>query len=650
MRKKDPFTLDFGPETESKPRKPLDWEESAVDELSLVEGFSQKISIQNLVWLRLFLFVCFVVLASRLVYLQVFLGDHFSDFAQKNRLREQSILAPRGLIKDRFGEILAKNTASYNLTAVPFDLPKNDLKAYLESLSKLIKFNPLEAEKQILSYNLTSIEPVIIAQNISLEESVLFETKASEFIGFSVQKVPVRDYSMPEAYFHLLGYAGLVNPADLKSSLQNTYAPIDFIGKSGVEQAYESYLRGKNGFTQIEVDARGNLLSKLGTKEPEGGKTLVLNIDKALQEALYKALKRPLGKGRAAAVAINPKSGEVLAFLSLPGLDGSKFARGFSHNEYNKIVSDKALPLFNRVIQGTYPPGSTVKPMVAGAALQEKIIDETTIYRDSGVLVIPNQYNPKINYNFYGWKRDGLGLVDVKLAIAKSSDIFFYIISGGYPQANYPGLGVDKLSDYYLKFGLGKPTGIDLPGEKGGLVPNPQWKAQYYKTDPVLSKWYLGDTYHLGIGQGDLLVTPLQVALWTGTFANNGVAMQPQILKKVVESDSEQVIFEQSPQVLIPAFLDFKNIKLAQEGMRETVLTGSGRLLNTLPISSAGKTGTSQFDSSDPQKTHAWFTAYAPYEDPQIVITVLIEAGGEGSSVAVPVVYETLNWWAKNRY
>jgi penicillin-binding protein 2 len=242
-----------------------------------------------------------------------------------------------------------------------------------------------------------------------------------------------------------------------------------------------------------------------------------------------------------------------------------------------------------------------------------------------------------------------LGVVDVKSAIAKSSDIFFYIVAGGYPKANLLGLGIDKLSAYYRKFGLGQMTGVDLPGEKTGLVPDVKWKAEYFKHDPILSKWYLGDTYHVGIGQGDLLTTPLQVLLWTATIANRGVGMQPQVLKSIIDEEQKQLIFEQTPKVKIEKFVDYKNLKLVQEGMQETVLSGSGRLLNTLSITSAGKTGTSQFDGSDPKKTHAWFTAYAPYEDPQIAITVLVEAGGEGSSVSVPIVKEVLNWWSKNR-
>ena len=646
---KDPFQIDLEfPET--KPKKPLDWEESAVDSLSSVEGFAQKTSTSSQQWLKWVLWAMFLVIGSRIFYLQAVEGEYFRQISENNRLRSQVILTPRGLIKDRRGEVLAKNLASYNLVAIPFGLSRNELDVQLAKLATVVDFDIAVAKQKILNANPSSLDPVVIEQDIPVEQGILFETKTSEFTGFSVQKIPVRDYINPESLFHIVGYAGLISQEEFSKLNPEIYSSIDFIGKSGVEQSYESYLHGENGFTQVEVDAQGNLISKLGTKDPAPGNTLILNLDKGLQDLLYKELAGPSGRRRAAAVAMNPKTGEVLALVSTPGLDGSKFARGFTTEEYQKILSDPALPLFNRTLFGTYPPGSTVKPMNAIAALEEKVIHEDTVYNDTGVLVIPNQFDPSIDYNFYGWKRTGLGKVDVRQAIALSSDIFFYIVAGGYPSQDLPGLGIDRLAAYYRKFNLGRLTGIDLPGEKPGLVPDAEWKDQYYNHDPILGKWYLGDTYHAGIGQGDLLVTPLQMAEWISIIANRGVGMQPQVLKKVLKGDSDTVLFEQKPKVLVERFAEAKNIKIAQEGMRETVVSGTARSLNTLPITSAGKTGTSQFDGSDPKRTHAWFTAYAPYEDPQIVIVVLVEAGGEGSSVSVPVVRDALAWWAKNRY
>lgn len=650
MKNKNPFVFNFGNIIQKK-SKPIEWEESAVDTLSPVEGFVNEYENFSVAKFKFLIFIIFFIIFFKIFSLQILNSQDYQTVAENNWLRKQIILAPRGLIKDRNDVVLAKNVASLNLIATPVDLNKNEIRKELEKLSTLIRFDVDKAEAKIKKTPQSSLEPVVIKNDISLEESIVFETKASDFVGYSVQKVPVREYLNPNALFHVLGYSGYISDSEYERIDKTKYDKLDFIGKTGIENMYESYLHGANGYGQIEVDARGYLISKLGSKEPVSGKTLYLNLDFELQEFLFNQLKGNSGKRRSAGIALNPKNGEVLALVSLPGFDGGKFMKGFDIDEYEKVLKDKTLPLFNRAIAGTYPPGSTVKPMVAIAGLEEGVIGEYTKYNDKGVLVIPHQYDPKIEYNFYGWKRDGLGLVDVKQAIAKSSDIFFYIVSGGYQKQDFPGLGIDKLASYYRKFNLGKLTEIDLPGEKTGLVPDPLWKQEFYKNDKILSRWYLGDTYHVGIGQGDLLSTPLQVAVWTAAIANKGVGMQPQVLKKIVDqNDSNKTIFEQKPLVLFDRFVDIKNIWLAQEGMRQTVLEGSGRALNNLSISSAGKTGTSQFDGSDPNKTHAWFTAYAPYENPEIVITVLVEAGGEGSAVSVPVVKETLKWWVENRH
>jgi penicillin-binding protein 2 len=267
---------------------------------------------------------------------------------------------------------------------------------------------------------------------------------------------------------------------------------------------------------------------------------------------------------------------------------------------------------------------------------------------DRGVLVIPNQFDPSIAYNFVSWKRDGLGPVNVYSAIAKSSDIYFYILAGGHPSSPIPGLGAEKLAEYYRKFNLDKLTGIDIQGEKPGVVADPAWKSKYFKNDPILSKWYLGDTYHVGIGQGDMLTTPLQVALWTAIIANDGVGYKPKILSEILDEQGK-VIFKNEPEIIVEKFASEENLRMVQEGMRQTVEYGSGVKLLDLPFMSAGKTGTSQFDGSDPSRTHAWFTAYAPFDDPEIVITVLVEAGGEGHAAAVPVVKEALKWWYENK-
>ncbi|MDE2311626.1 MAG: penicillin-binding protein 2 [Patescibacteria group bacterium] len=632
-------------------RRALDWDETAADTaLSTDEIYDRDRPQPKFFWLWLILAVCFLALGGRVFYLQIVRGKDFRALSENNRIRSQDLLAPRGKILDRYGEPLAENTASFNLVATPFDLPKSGLDVEVQQLAADLKLDLNDLNKKLAGANRVSIQPLLLAQDLSLNQSILFETKATQYIGFSIQKIPIRQYQDAPVFSHVVGYTGLVGPGELdSSSSKGDYSSVDYIGKTGVEKQYEKFLHGQNGRDLVEVDAAGKVLDVLGEDQPVPGQSLMLNIDKGLQEELYRSLAAsPAAK--AAAVAVDPRNGQVLALVSLPGFDNNLFAHGISGGDYQTLVSNKNQPLFDRAIAGTYPPGSTVKPMVATAALQNGIISDSTVIYDNGVLTVPNQFDPSQSYQFHGWKPGGLGPMTVRSAIAMSSDIFFYTVAGGYPHSPVPdGLGAQRLADYFRKFNVGSLTGIDLQGEQPGLVPDPAWKEKYFHDDPILSKWYLGDTYHLGIGQGDLLVTPLQVAEWTSIIANNGVGYKPEIGQKVVDQ-SGNVVWQNQPQVLVSNVADLANLKIVQEGMRQTVLAGTARALQSLPISSAGKTGTSQFDGSDPKRTHAWFTVYAPYEDPQIVVTVLVEAGGEGNAVAEPVARDALLWWAQHRY
>ncbi len=643
----NPF--DDRPSTEIKHGKGLEWDEAIADSNSDVdEQSSQADTALDIKWLKPVIVLGFVLLFARLSYLQVVKGESLSNRAEGNRTRKLSLPAPRGLIVDRYGSNLTYNGASFNLVAIPFDLPQEGLSQTIESLASTLKLDSAEITKTIQNANRKSFQPILIKANLDEKDRILFETKAANFPGITIITVPVRDYVEPQIYSHLLGYTSIISESELGKFGQG-YELSDVVGKSGIESQYERFLKGQNGRQEIEVDATGKLMKVIGEVEPKVGNTLVLNIDKDLQDEIYKYFSVGIAGTKGAVVAMDPRNGEVLAFLSLPGYNTNLFSRGISNQDYRNLLEDKNLPLFNRVVAGIYPPGSTVKPMVGLAALEEGSVKENTIVVDNGKLVIPNQYNPAISYDFVGWKRDGLGPVNVAKAIAVSSDIYFYVVTGGHPSSPVTPLGIEKLSKWYRKFYLGKPTGIDIPGEKSGVVADPDWKAKYFAGDNILSRWYLGDTYHVGIGQGDMLVTPLQVASWTATIANNGVGMKPRLLNSVKDG-SGKVVFESKEQVLIPKVGSDKNLAIVQGGMRETVLYGSGRQLLSLPITSAGKTGTSQFDGSDPKKTHAWFTAYAPYENPQIVVTVLVEAGGEGNAAAVPIANKVLAWWAEHRY
>ncbi|MEZ4179934.1 MAG: penicillin-binding protein 2 [Candidatus Doudnabacteria bacterium] len=650
---KDPFGIEKKSDTGLLKHGDLEWEEGAVDQHSKVEGFSEESDLEprTFWWLRASLGIAALILVGQLINLQVVQGGKFRELSDGNRLRLQTILAPRGFITDRYSQPLAKNTASFNLAVTPVDVPEDNYWSIYQKFAELFQISPEEIDQLVKDSIGGPLDPVLIKRNISQQESIKFEVHAGELPGFSLVNNPVRDYLSPEIFSHALGYTGVISETEYQELENEGYGLNDFIGKSGIELSYEKYLRGINGNKQVEVDASGNAIKVLGVVEPEPGNIVELNIDKELQEKLYQEFSARGTTNKGAAVALNPKTGEVLALVSVPGFNNNLFAPGIKTADYKALVENPNLPLFNRAISGVYPPGSTIKMVTAAAALQDGQVSEDTVIYDGGVLVINNQFNPSIKYNFVGWKRSGLGPMTVTSAIAESSDIYFYTVAGGHPSSTIEGLGAEKLADYYRDFGMGAPTGIDIQGEKSGIVADPDWKAEFHAGDPISSKWYLGDTYHIAIGQGDMLATPLQVANWTAAIANNGSAYKPRLLRRVIAQTGE-VIYEPTPELVIKPSVTSDVMKVVQEGMRLNVIgaKGSGRQLQSLPISAAGKTGTSQFDGSDPSRTHAWYTAYAPYEDPQIVVTVLVEAGGEGHAAAVPIVKATLEWWAEHRY
>lgn len=624
----------------------LEWEEAVFTPVSPTQDPRSLENPAKVKWWLLLLLVCSTLtLVARLGWLQLGQGSELRALADGNRLRERILLAPRGEVLDRYGEVLARSAPSFRLLVVPFDVPRGQLSDRLTELAQVLRLDSGALADVTRTIDSKSIEPLTLVSNLSKDQAVLFETRSVEFPGFLVQAVPVREYTSPLAFAHVLGITGSIGGAD--DYLDNPlYSPQDVVGKNGLEYTYESILKGANGRDLVEVDAAGAVVKSLGQLPSSPGATLRSTLDKGLQEVIYAQFaEKPYMKG--AAVALNPKTGAVLALVSFPSFDSNAFAQGMSAAAYQTLLNNKQLPLFNRVIGAQLPPGSTVKPMVGVAALREGVVTDRTIIYDRGKITVPNQFNPAISYDFVGWKRTGLGPMTIRSAIASSSDIYFYVVGGGYPGTGVDGLGIEKLASYYRKFNLGKLTGIDLPGEKPGVVADPAWKAAFYKSDPILGKWYLGDTYHVAIGQGDMLVTPLQVAEWTATIANNGVGMKPHVLDTAKDGNGA-IVGQFKSEVLIPKVADDSIISIVQQAMRQTVLEGSAQQLKTLPMSSAGKTGTAQFDNNASE--HAWLTAYAPYEEPEIVLTVLVEGGGEGHAVAGPIVKEVFKWWAEHRY
>jgi penicillin-binding protein 2 len=587
------------------------------------------------------IFLCLSVLFGRIFYLQAFQGTGYKALAEGNKLRTQYILAPRGLFEDRNGKVIAGNMPSFELVAVTADFPKDKVEfdGRLTQVASIIGLDTAVLSDTIKNLTPDSYSAQTLVQNITKDQALVLIAKSDDLKGFMVQNNPIRDYKDPLAFAHLTGYTGKITADELTQNSKE-YILNDYIGKTGLEIQYEQYLRGTLGKRQAEVDASGDFKKTLAEVPAINGSNVKLNIDYDLQKTLFDSLTTMLGKTRtkkAAAVATNPKTGEVLALISLPGFDSNMFARGIKNNEYATLINDPNVPLLNRVISGTYPPGSTIKPVMGLAALSEKVVDTNTRILDNGVIRVGS-------FTFYGYEREGLGLMDIYSAIARSSDIFFYTVGGGNLDTGFEGLGPDRIATWFRKFHLGSTLGIDLPSEKPGLVPDPEWKERVKK-----EQWFLGNTYHESIGQGDVLTTPLQVNSWTATIANGGKVMQPYILNEVVGQDGK-VEAKGESKILSENIFDPNYVKIIQDAMRQTVTIGSGRSLLNVGVDVAGKTGTAQFDARDLSLTHAWFTSYAPFNDPQIALTVLVEGGGEGHAAAVPVAKDVYTWWAQNRY
>ena len=605
---------------------------------TVLEGEKESLN-SSFLFLGLILFVGF--LGVRLYQLQVFQGDEFRSLAEGNKLKVEYVLAPRGLIVDKYNKVIASNTPSFELVAASLRLKDDSLvDAKLAIITQSVSLDAQELKKLIADSQASGSDYFTLAVNLTKEQALFLISKQNELSGFSVQNNPIRDYKDPLVFAHLVGYTGKITKEELSDNQSKNYLFNDVIGKTNLEVQYESYLRGIAGRKQIEVDATGNFRKNLPEVPPLPGHNLKLNIDYDLQKTIYESMESVMkrtGSRKAVAVATDPATGKVLALVNFPSYDNNWFARGISQSEYSSLIQNSDHPLLNRAVAGTYPPGSMVKPMLAIGALTEGIVKPETKILDDGVIRIGS-------FTFYCYNRAGLGMMDLYSAIARSSDIYFYTIGGGSPTSAVKGMGPDKLAFWYRNFYLGQKLGIDLPGEKEGLVPDPDWKLKNRN-----EQWYLGNTYHFAIGQGDLLVTPLQANSWTATIANGGKIMRPYILDEVASINGEK-LQTSSPQVLKENFLDQQWVDVVRTAMRQTVTEGSARSLASLNLPIAGKTGTAQFDGSNLSRTHAWFTSFAPFDNPQIALTVLVESGGEGSSVAVPISKEVYKWWESNRW
>ena len=591
---------------------------------------------------------CFVVfflmlgtLTARAGYLDLVKGAQYRSQAEGNRLRIAAIPSERGVIYDRNGTLLVRNVPDFTLTVTPADLPRDakEREGLIVQIAEAVNLTPVDVEKSLRNYPSNLASPVPIKEHLDYEQALKLDIQSGRMSGVALAAGTKREILLkPEgatepimSLSHIIGYEGRINEAEYARLRNEGYLPTDAIGKTGVESSYQKQLRGTYGKKQIEVDAFGREQKVLASDEPVQGMDITLSIDAKLQAAAELSLKNSAarnGFGRGSAVAMDPKTGEILALVSWPSYDANLFARGISTKEYEALLQDKNQPLYPRAVSGVFPPGSTIKTIVAAAALAEKVISPATTVLSTGGIHFGA-------WVFPDWKSGGHGVTNVTKAIAESVNTFFYAIGGGWDKIE--GLGIGRIASWYRRFNLGAKLGIDVPGEAAGFVPDEAWKERV--KDEV---WYIGDTYHVAIGQGDVLSTPLQVAEWTAVFANGGTLVHPHVVKQI---RSNKTIEKIAPDPIATNIVPKEVVDVIRQGMRQTVLAGSAQSLKTSFTQIAGKTGTAQWSSDKP--THAWFAGFAPYDDPQIVVAVLVEAGGEGSRAAVPVARDIIEAWLR---
>ncbi len=583
-------------------------------------------------WPLLLQAVVFVILLSRLMNLQITEGRTFRVLAEGNRVETKLLPAPRGEIVDYKGEVLAKNTPQYNLELYPAQLPseKTDREIIYNKVVSVAGLNLDDIIAKIDKQGLHSIEPIVLKTNLPQETALLWEIEFSNLSGVAIVRLPIRSYETIPGLAHLLGYVGKLTAEDQQK--RPDILPQATIGKTGLEAKYDRYLQGKPGEEEIEVDSKGQVQRTIGAKAPIPGQRLELYLNKGLQQKMSEALSDGLKRAdrtKGVVVALDPRNGGILGMVSLPSYDNNAFIVPDRSDERSRYFSDKDLPLFNRAVAGTYPPGSTIKPLWAIAGLQEGVIQEKTSIKTPAEIRIGDSVFPDWKYHEFA---------DVKKAIAESNNIFFYAIAGGYDKIR--GIGPQKLKEHGEQLGLGVATGVDLPGEASGLLPDPDWKKRVKKLP-----WYIGDSYHMGIGQGDVLVTPLQIIRSIAAIANGGTVYEPHLVKEVKDAN-DATVFTNEPKAVGKIEGSGDILRIVREGMRRTVTDGTARPLGELPIEVAGKTGTAQFEQKD--KTHAWFVGFAPYNEPTIALAVMVEGGGDSYAVAVPIAKDILAWYSEH--
>jgi penicillin-binding protein 2 len=573
------------------------------------DKFAYEIFLKKHKIILVFFMILFTCLSVRLFYLQIIKGNKYREISEQQRLHSTNERAARGIIYSDDNTILAENKFTYLVLYHPFGKHFKSLDQVLKELSKT-----LGKEIDPICKNYRNRKVLKLTDNLSMEEMFKIQEKKISLKDISVIKEPRRIYYYPQATSHIIGYTGKVDASEIEYLSERGRMIGDYIGRGGIEQSYDEYLHGKSGGWQIEVNAKGHNIKAFKYIAPEVGASVYSTIDLKLQQTAYEALKDS-DTGIGAAVVLNVKTGAVKALVSCPGFD----ANAAGTMEFTKYLQDKKLPLFNRALQALYPPGSIFKIITFIAAMDILKIDPFKTVQCSGIFELGNRH-------YICWHKSGHNKLNLISAMAQSCNIYFYKLGLK--------LGIRNLEKYAKKFHLGYKTEIDLPNEKKGFVPNPELRNSKLKLP-----WFQGDTIIFAIGQGALWVTPLQMACMMSVVANNGVYRKPYIVEKVVDFNGNEV-YKRKLKFFNKLELSSKTWKFLHQALIETVENGTGKKCKLNGIKIAGKTGTAQ----NPQgKAHAWFVSYAPVDDPEIAIAVIVEHGGGGGLNAVPIcrkIYE----------
>lgn len=593
----------------------------------------------RLIAAALFVLALFGILFARFFWLQVVKHSEYITLAEENRISLVPIQPSRGLIKDRNGVVLAHNFSAYTLEITPSKI--DDLEDTINRLAELVDIQPKDRRRfKKLREDTKAFESLPIRTRLTDEEVARFSANSYRFPGVELKARLFRHYPQGEAASHLIGYIGRLNTKDL-SDLENSgdlpnYRGADHIGKIGIEQFYEKELRGTTGFEEVEIDASGRAIRTLKRTPPMPGKNLILSIDIELQKVAEKAF----GQNKGALVAIDPSNGGVLAFVSMPGYDPNLFVDGIDPQNWNELNTSPDKPLLNRALRGEYPPGSTFKPFMALAALEGGFRSASYVYSDPGL------------FNFGGHvfrddKPGGHGMVDMYKSIVVSCDTYYYTLANQ--------MGIENIASFMATLGFGKPTGIDIHGERSGVLPSPEWKRKRFR-NPSQQKWFAGETISIGIGQGYNSYTPLQLAHATATLANRGIEYKPhlvQFVENATSGDKKQI----EPQPSKTHNWKPEHVSLIHRAMIGVNKEGtSARAFAGTPYIAAGKTGTAQVFSLKGSKyqegqvkkhlrDHALFTAFAPAETPKIALAIIVENGGFGAQTAAPIARQVIDYY-----